>query len=803
MDFSVFVNNLEMPRILWLIPILILITFWLLRRDFVKLAEDSNTRARRRAQQWVILFFRSIIIALLVLALASPYVERQKTVNTDPYLKILYDASTSMSVYPEKLADNIKAQLENAVDVELHTIASGGTSAIGDGILNSVRDGDTVLLITDGHANTGASLGDVGLFAASHNITFNALLVKPQNDDAWVSIEGPDKTVANVDNTFQINTGWASGENRNIRLVVSIDGSEVLNTDDAENIHTFTRQLGEGYHRIEARIFVDDYLAENNAYYKTVKVVPKPKVLLWSLAPDAPMETFLRQVYDVTRATDLPTDLSPYYSVITSDLYGAEISDDDVVRLTEYVQDGNGLFVGGGSASYDKGAYQNSYFESLLPVVVGEPGREPGDVNIVILMDASASTAAEEGGGISIARQIAVSVLNQMSPNVKVGVAAFRNKAFVVAPMGYKHEHVDLERTISTVYGAGSSKMHLGITQAIEMLKGTAGSKNIIMISDGLLFPNDEAAARDAVLAARKAGIKLYTVGAAVGTEEFIENRMDEETMQALAALSGGIYFRGTQTSRLNLLFGNVKEPEKSTQQTEWGVSVLDSNHFITENIELSAIIHGFNSVAPKTTGRMLVTTSTGEPLVTVWHLGLGRVVAYSTDDGTSWAGQMLNSANSKVLVRALNWANGDPDRKRSDLVDVKDTSVNEPTQLTIKSANQPTAEGLAFYKVRPETYEASLTPETAGFHNILGATYAANYPRELSPLGPSKELGLLVGQTGGTYFAQDNVEGMVEFARTHATKTVAGKDYFRWHLAVLAACIFLLEILLRRMMRR
>jgi hypothetical protein len=799
-NFAAYYQHLDYPRLVWLIPILVLFTFWLLRRDFVRLAEDQGTRRMRRRQQWMMLVTRTIILALLILALASPYVERQKTVNSDPYLKILYDSSKSMSVYPEKLADNLKAQLESAIDVELHPIATGETSVIGDGILNSIKDGDNVVLITDGQATNGASLGDVALFAATHNITFNAVDLTPQSDDAWVTITGPDKTVANVDNTFQVNTGWASGS-KPLHLVVSVDGTNALDTTDTDKIHVITRQFTEGYHRIEARITDDNFIKENNVYDKTIKVVPKPKVFLWTNAA-APLQTLLNQIYDVTPGKSLPADLSSYYSVVMDDIYGAQIPDASVTQLAEFVQDGNGLFVTGGSASYDKGAYQNSYLESLLPVVVGEPGREPGDVNVVILMDASASTGAEEGGGISIARKIALSVYDQLSPNIKLGVAAFRNKAYVIEDMGYKSEHPDLAQKISTVYGAGSSKMHLGLQQAIEMLKGTSGSKNIIMISDGILFPNDAAAARDMVILARKSGIKLYTVGAAVGSDEFVADRLDEDMLKELAAIGGGIYFKGAQTSRLNLLFGNVKKPE-GPQQTSWGVEILDSNHFITENLNISATIYGFNSVAPKTTGRMLTVTSTGEPILTVWHLGLGRVVAYSTDDGSSWAGELLTSGNSKMLVRALNWANGDPDRKRNDLVDIKDTRINEPAQLTVKSDKQPTADGIGFYKIREDTYQASLTPKETGFQSILGATYAVNYAAELAPLGPSKELELLVAQTGGQHFAQGDAQGMVQFAKSHATKVVSGKDYYRWELAVLAAIVFLIEILLRRLMRR
>ncbi|MBI4150600.1 VWA domain-containing protein, partial [Candidatus Woesearchaeota archaeon] len=536
----------------------------------------------------------------------------------------------------------------------------------------------------------------------------------------------------------------------------------------------------------------------------TIKVVPKPKVALWTAASNSPIEQLLRQVYDVTSTSSLPLDLEPYYAVVTNDVISTAMTDDDITRLSDYVQDGNGLVAVGGQASYDKGGYQHSYFETLLPVVVGTPGKEEGDVNIVLLLDASMSVSSDEGGGIKSSRNLALSVLDQMSPEVKVGITAFRNIAYDVVPISYKYELVGVEDKLAAMYGAGSSKMHLGILRSIDMLKNTHGSKNIIVISDGILFPNDQQAARDAALLARKSGIKIYTVGVAVGNAAFVAERTDEDLMKGLAALSGGIYFRADATSKFNLLFGDVKKPEKEPQaEPQWAVSVLDSSHFITEGLETNATIYGFNAVAPKTTGRTLVVTSSGEPIITTWNLGLGRVAAYSTDDGSSWAGQLLSSGNSKLLIRMMNWVNGDPDRKRSDFVDVKDTRINEATELTIKAAKQPTASGLAFYKIRPETYQAEVVPKETGFHSILGATYAANYPAEYGPLGVSKELELLVGQTGGKFFASSEADQMVEFAKSHVVKDVRAKDYFRWHLAVIAASLFLVEIFLRRMMRR
>lgn len=794
--------HLDHAGYLYVIPFAVLFIIWLVRHDFVKLAEDRESRAKRVRQQWVILFLRSVAVTALLIALASPFVERPHTVSDDPSLNILVDHSQSMSVYSDDIGESLKAKLEGAVQVELQTIASGRLSPIGEGILNGVHDGDTVVLVTDGQANLGAPLGDVALFASAHNITFNAITLEPKTDDAYVLVEGPDKTVENVDTSISVLSGWSTSDAKPLHVTVTIDGAVVLDTTDVERAHVVTRKFGQGYHRIEARVTDNDVITENNVFYKVIKVVPKPAVFLWAPTSNSPVEQLLRQVYDVTQAGSLPVSLDDYYSVIADDVPISAISQDETARLSDYVEDGNGLVVIGGRNAYDKGGYKNTYFETLLPVVVGTPGKEEGDVNVVVLMDASQSVSSEEGGGLAIAKKLTLDIINQMSPNVKLGVTAFRNIAYTVSPMGYKYEQSGLADKISTVYGTGGSKMHLGILESIDLLKAQRGAKHLIIISDGMLFPNDLDAAVDAVKLARKNGITVYTVGGAIGTDAFVADRVDERAMQEIAAAGSGIYFRAKDTSRFSLLFGNVKAPNPEAV-TEWSVSVLDSNHFITQDLETNATITGYNAVAPKTTGRMLVTTHTGEPILTTWNLGLGRVAAYSTDDGTGWAGQLLGAGNSKLVVRAMNWANGDPDRKRPAYVDIKDTRVNEAALITVKASQQPTADGIGFYKVRPDTYEASVTPTTAGFHELLGAMYAANYPVELGPLGPSSELGVLLSQTGGRYFTTGEADKLVEFAKAHSVKTVTGKDYLRWYFAVAAAVLFLIEVFLRRLMRR
>jgi len=92
--------------------------------------------------------------------------------------------------------------------------------------------------------------------------------------------------------------------------------------------------------------------------------VPKPKVLAVTDDTGSPLYTITTGLYDVTTAGSLPNDLSPYKTVIIDNKGSSELN---VETLRNYVGNGGGLVVVGGQSSYDKGTYNNSPIESIMP----------------------------------------------------------------------------------------------------------------------------------------------------------------------------------------------------------------------------------------------------------------------------------------------------------------------------------------------------------------------------------------------------------------------------------------------------
>ncbi|HLC33052.1 MAG TPA: vWA domain-containing protein [Candidatus Nanoarchaeia archaeon] len=782
--------HMEYPWALAFVIIFIPLLFWFLRKEFLVLKEPIEVKMQKGKIRKLMYLTRTLLIILLLGAIAAPYVQRQTVIDGDAFIELLIDNSTSMTLFQD-VSESLANNLEKKTTTEVKVIGSGTTSNIGDSVLSSIKPHGSILLLSDGNANTGADLGDVALFAAKLNATVNAIRLTPIHDDASVQIIGPAKTLENAENTFTVLINRV-GNVKAVNVQVTLDGEVVYEKVTLESAVSITRKLPQGNHRLTAKISLTDYFLNNNVFYKTVRAVAKPKIILFT-EKSTPLETLLKQLYIVDPMTSIPGDLSQYYSIVVNDIAAAKLESSTDV-LNDYIADGNGMVVFGGGNSYENGGYRNSVFESLLPVLVGTPEKKPGDIALAIVVDVSGSQGAPFGkfeNTAQFSKAATLDIMKNVELDTPVALVAFNTQSYLLSEPTPVFSKQNVEELVGRLKWGGGTNIAAGLLKAIQVLGTVSGSKNIVLMSDGKT--QNEAAAYEAARYAANSGIKIYTVGVGPTT--------NEKVMMDIAELTNGIYFRATDESRLKILFGPVDETQAKSGKME--LVVLNKNHFITENYEPNATLYGFNQVSPKGAGRLLATTSTGEPILTVWRLGLGRVASLSTDDGSKWAGNLLAGGNSRIISRTVNWAIGDPERKSETFVDAKDTRFNEPAIVTIKSKVPPSAADVVFYKIDEDVYTGSVLAKQVGFQQIAGAEFAVNYESEFGDLGINRELESIVSSSGGRMFDADDINGIVDHAKTRAKREVNERQYLRWPLVVLAMAIFLLEIFIRRVIRK
>lgn len=251
-------------------------------------------------------------------------------------------------------------------------------------------------------------------------------------------------------------------------------------------------------------------------------------------------------------------------------------------------------------------------------------------------------------------------------------------------------------------------------------------------------------------------------------------------------------------------MFGEEEEKKEGYQ-----LIAIDTSHFITRGLKLNASIFGYNKVEEKNGAELLVTTSSGSPIVTTWRFGLGRVVTFTTDDGSRWAGQIY-SKSGILISRMINWAIGDPERNKDVRVYVSDVYKGDGLKIKIISKKQPDVkiDGVEanIYLTNPNEYAVSFNVQGVGFHIIevdkIKEIFAVNYPREIEKLGVDETLYKVVGITGGKIYDKnsDFVNDVLKEAKQKSIHTVLEKEDLKLPFLAASLILFLFEVAVRRL---
>ncbi|NJL44429.1 MAG: VWA domain-containing protein [Nitrosarchaeum sp.] len=852
-------NPLELklmrPEMLFiLVPALILLLF-LIYRSFVKLSLSADQARRRRKLRFWLLFSRSVIIVCIVLALAVPYGEVRSTQSGDPRVLLLVDNSSSMQVFDLGFIEAFKVELERYVPVTVRSLALGEQSAIGDGILQHLEQNANVLIVSDGQNTRGTTLQDVGLFASNLNVTISLMDLTPAAQEASVFIVGPSKTLSDVENTFAVGVSGVLRDR--VRLTVQVDEELVIDEDvvlEGEVVYKeFKAQFSEGHHRILARISGSDFFSTNNEAYKVVKVLEKPKVLYVGDARD-PILIVLEKLFEVEKATQLPADLASYYAVIINDQPAEKFR--DVSGLSDFLIDeggryyGNGLVVIGGFDSFERGGYKNSALESLLPVRVGTAQKTKGNQNLMFVIDVSGGVqnvryVPDGSGGVSEVRDAVapvemiknrvVEVLEVLDPTHRVGANAFgistvgksyesANQAIAASverlepalgePMSkYFDVKNNLIDKVVSIQGGGNSFPDVAYRDAVNLLARTSGDKRIILLTDGRFQGQTREQLSQFAASSKQMGIQTFVIG--VGRDD--ANLDGEYLRDRIAAPGGGVYVPSKEINKVKILFG---DPENKKFGDDFTLFYLSLGHFITRDmdaLEVYPVLNGWNQVVPKAASQLLVTTDAGDPALSVWRYGNGRVAALTVFRGDS-LGPLLQRNTSIFLTRIVNWAVGDPERKAEYFVEVPDAEMGVPSKISIKTDKLPTSQYLDFTKDGPDLYSAEFVSERQGFSDILGVPFATNYVKEYQVIGASPELRSLSELTWSTVSVEDasaagvlcsrpfkpsEVEDVVSCAKTASRRVIVERTSVVWPLLVLALLVYLVELVVRRRYER
>lgn len=206
--------------------------------------------------------------------------------------------------------------------------------------------------------------------------------------------------------------------------------------------------------------------------------------------------------------------------------------------------------------------------------------RNAEGIDIVLVLDMSTSMRAEDlkPNRFEAARNVAKDFVEKRESD-RIGLVTFAMKSFTVVPPTLDYRLLrnlidDLEMGMIE----DGTAIGMGLATAVNRLKeSSAESKVIILLTDG----QNNAGEIDPVTAADLAltyDIKIYTIGAGSrGTAPYpvqdpvfgrryqnVEVDIDEEMLTSVADLTGGEYYRATDTEELERIYDEIDALERS-----------------------------------------------------------------------------------------------------------------------------------------------------------------------------------------------------------------------------------------------
>ena len=211
-------------------------------------------------------------------------------------------------------------------------------------------------------------------------------------------------------------------------------------------------------------------------------------------------------------------------------------------------------------------------------------------VDIILLVDVSSSMKAEDFSDgverrnrLDSARDVVQEFIKNRTTD-RLGLVAFAALPYSVSPLTLDHDWL-IKRTedITTDMLEDGTAIGSALASAVNRLRDSAAiTKLVILLTDGennagSISPENAAQAANAL------GIKVYTVGA--GTDGWVPvpftdrfgdthyrrtwSQIDEATLQEMARITGGSYFRATDHKSLRKIYQEIDKMERTEIDVE------------------------------------------------------------------------------------------------------------------------------------------------------------------------------------------------------------------------------------------
>ncbi len=200
-------------------------------------------------------------------------------------------------------------------------------------------------------------------------------------------------------------------------------------------------------------------------------------------------------------------------------------------------------------------------------------------IDIMLALDISGTMMAEDLKPNRLEASKAVASEFILSrPNDNIGLVVFAGESFTQCPLTTDHAVlINLFKGVNYGLIEDGTAIGLGLANAVNRIKDSkARSKVIILLTDGSNNRGDIAPITAAEIA-QSFGIRVYAIGVGsygkvnipvqtpMGLQyQLMDSEFDEKSLQNIASMTGGHYFRATDNTKLRSIYQEIDQMEKT-----------------------------------------------------------------------------------------------------------------------------------------------------------------------------------------------------------------------------------------------
>jgi hypothetical protein len=427
---------------------------------------------------------------------------------------------------------------------------------------------------------------------------------------------------------------------------------------------------------------------------------------------------------------------------------------------------------------------------------------------------------------IDMAKDAAKLAVGALSDGDQIGLLAFDDTqewVFQITTIDGQGSRDDINAAIDGVKADGGTEIYPALSIGFDAIRSVdADVRHIVLLSDGKSRTGTLESYEQLIADGITDRTTLSTI--AIGDDA------DTELLQTLAEQGNGRYHfaaKAEDIPRLTLAEAQSAGSQSVLRGAFHPIQTQPSpilTNFLPEELP---VVEGYDYAQPKQDAQVVLTSERDDPILAKWQYGLGRVVAWTADDGTDFANSWSDwDRFDEFWAGMVRWALPDPENQPLQVSTKRDgrevvvtvDAIGEDgdyvdsaaTSATITSPSGGVTENLPLFQVGPGQYQVRVLAPDPGAYRIDLRQQRGNQPidvlagfsvppsPELQPSQNGEELlQALADRTGGRVLSLDEPSEAFTNAGLRGSSLRSFNPVWYWPLTA-ALALFLIELIIR-----